>query len=123
MPGDFHGPKSLTGCSPWGHKDSDMTEQHTQTQRWGGIGGQRETQEGGNMCILKDNSHCCNSTNQYDIVKNYSPVKNKLNQKRDTDRTLIDFIVKSHSILKKWKYLKIILIFNVNTIYRFMQNF
>ena len=27
MPGKSHGPKSLGGYSPWGHKDSDMTEQ------------------------------------------------------------------------------------------------
>ena len=26
LPGEFHGPKSLVGYSPWGHKDLDMTE-------------------------------------------------------------------------------------------------
>ena len=26
-PGQFHGQRSLAGCSPWGHKESDMTEQ------------------------------------------------------------------------------------------------
>ena len=25
-PGEFHGPRSLAGYSPWGHKESDMTE-------------------------------------------------------------------------------------------------
>ena len=25
-PGEVHGPRSLAGCSPWGHKGSDMTE-------------------------------------------------------------------------------------------------
>ena len=25
----FHGLRSLVGCSPWGHKESDMTEQLT----------------------------------------------------------------------------------------------
>ena len=25
-PGEFHGQKSLVGCSPRGHKESDMTE-------------------------------------------------------------------------------------------------
>ena len=26
----FHGQRRLAGCSPWGHKESDMTEQLTQ---------------------------------------------------------------------------------------------
>ena len=26
-PGGFHGQRSLVGCSPWGRKESDMTEQ------------------------------------------------------------------------------------------------
>ena len=26
MPGEFHGQRSLVGYSPWGHKESDMTE-------------------------------------------------------------------------------------------------
>ena len=25
-PGEFHGPRSLAGYSPWGHKESGMTE-------------------------------------------------------------------------------------------------
>ena len=28
-----HGQRSLAGCSPWGHKESDTTEQHTHTHR------------------------------------------------------------------------------------------
>ena len=34
LPGKFHGQRSLEGYSPWGHKESDMTEQlstHTHT--------------------------------------------------------------------------------------------
>ena len=27
LPGEFHGESSLAGYSPWGHKESDMTEQ------------------------------------------------------------------------------------------------
>ena len=27
LPGKSHGLRSLVGCSPWGHKESDMTEQ------------------------------------------------------------------------------------------------
>ena len=26
LPGEFHGQRSLVGCSPWGHKESDVTE-------------------------------------------------------------------------------------------------
>ena len=26
LPGEYHGQRSLTGYSPWGHKESDMTE-------------------------------------------------------------------------------------------------
>ena len=29
LPGEFHGQRSLAGYSPWGHKESDMTEQPT----------------------------------------------------------------------------------------------
>ena len=28
-PGEFHGQRSLAGYSPWGHKESDMTERLT----------------------------------------------------------------------------------------------
>ena len=27
----FHGQRSLVGCSPWGLKESDMTQQHPLT--------------------------------------------------------------------------------------------
>ena len=29
LPGEFHGQRSLVGYSPWGCRDSDMTEQLT----------------------------------------------------------------------------------------------
>ena len=31
LPGEFHGQRSLVGYSPWGHKESDMTERLTLT--------------------------------------------------------------------------------------------
>ena len=31
LPGEFHGQRSLEGYSPWGHKESDLTEQLTHT--------------------------------------------------------------------------------------------
>ena len=30
LPGEFHGQRSLVGYSPWGHKESDVTERLTQ---------------------------------------------------------------------------------------------
>ena len=33
LPGEFHGQKSLVGYSPWGHKESDKTEQLTKFSR------------------------------------------------------------------------------------------
>ena len=30
MPGEFHGQRNLVGCSPWGCKESDVSEQLTQ---------------------------------------------------------------------------------------------
>ena len=47
LPGESHGQRSLAGCSPWGHKESDTTEQlstHTQGCRklrvgWGELYG------------------------------------------------------------------------------------
>ena len=29
LPGEFHGQRSLVGCSPWGHKEPDTTERLT----------------------------------------------------------------------------------------------
>ena len=37
LPGNFHGHRSLEGCSPWGHKESDTTERaqaHTRICRF-----------------------------------------------------------------------------------------
>jgi len=31
LPGKFHGQRSLAGYSPWGHKESDMTEHYVYT--------------------------------------------------------------------------------------------
>ena len=37
LPGEFHGQRSLAGCSPWGGKESDTTEILTlSTVNWWG---------------------------------------------------------------------------------------
>ena len=33
LPGESHGQRSLVGCNPWGHKESDTTE-HTHTHTY-----------------------------------------------------------------------------------------
>ena len=33
LPGELYGQKSLAGYSPWGHKESDMTERRSTAQR------------------------------------------------------------------------------------------
>ena len=39
LPGKSHGQRSLAGYSPWGHKESDMTEQLNNKRREGEVGG------------------------------------------------------------------------------------
>ena len=39
LPGKSHGQRSLVGCSPWGHKESGMTERLTLTQEGVGLEG------------------------------------------------------------------------------------
>ena len=34
LPGEFHGQRSLAGCKPWGHKESDATEQQQVAYTW-----------------------------------------------------------------------------------------
>ena len=38
LPGESHGQRSLVGCSPWGHKESDMTEWLTHTHTFSSQG-------------------------------------------------------------------------------------
>ena len=39
LPGESHGQRSLTGYDPWGHKESDTTEQLTHTHILSNQGG------------------------------------------------------------------------------------
>ena len=34
LPGEFHGQRRLASYSPWGHKESDMTEQLTHIENF-----------------------------------------------------------------------------------------
>ena len=38
LPGESHGQRSLAGCSPGGHKESDVSEQAHTGQRQGEVG-------------------------------------------------------------------------------------
>ena len=33
LPGESHGQRTLVGCSPWGHKESDMTDELSTAQK------------------------------------------------------------------------------------------
>ena len=47
LPGKFHGRRSLVGYSPWGHRESDVTEQ---LHFWMLAGGQVQAGEAGGRC-------------------------------------------------------------------------
>ena len=54
LPGKFHGQRSLTGYSPWGHKEADMSEPlstHTGEKR--GTAGREERKAGGDSRQLQ----------------------------------------------------------------------
>ena len=53
MPGKFHGQRSLAGCSPWGHIESDITK-HTHTHLLLKLSGYKE-------CNLMSESRRLNS--------------------------------------------------------------
>ena len=54
LPGESHGQRSLVGCSPWGHKESDTTERLSMhTRRWQrGRDPRRKRRPGGLCCAL-----------------------------------------------------------------------
>ena len=46
LPGESHGQRSLVGCSPWGHKESDTTERlHCKARVESGVPGQVMTEK------------------------------------------------------------------------------
>ena len=73
VPGVVRGQKSLAGYIPWGHKESDMTEQLKQGLRWGGNG---ELWFNGNIVlvlkvedILETSVNLSNTTKHLKMVK------------------------------------------------------
>ena len=34
LPGEFHGQRSLVGCSPWGYKELDLINTSTLSEKW-----------------------------------------------------------------------------------------
>ena len=62
LPGEFHGRRSLVGCSPWGRTELDTTEATWQQQQTGGspcLSGAQAVSE--NHKISHPHSHCLNS--------------------------------------------------------------
>ena len=66
LSGEFHGLRSLAAYSPWGHKESDTTEQHTHTHththtqrrhKWGLIRTQSQCSGNGEMNARTEKIH------------------------------------------------------------------
>ena len=55
LPVEFHGQRSLVGYSPWGHKESDMTERLTLTLC---------THRAASLCCTVDTEHCKATINE-----------------------------------------------------------
>ena len=55
LPGKSHGQRSLTGCGPWGCKESDTTEalEHTYTTPWVGVTFLQFTDEDSLVRVIK----------------------------------------------------------------------
>ena len=51
LPGEFQGQRSLVGCSPWGHKESDTTE-HARTELLLALGGRSDSRSPIRITIL-----------------------------------------------------------------------
>ena len=52
LPGKSHRQRSLAGCSPWGHKESDTTERLTHSREPGTREGGSSQGAGGQVCVL-----------------------------------------------------------------------
>ena len=72
LPVEFHGQRSLVGYSPWGHKDSDMTERLTLTLC---------THRAASLCCTVDTEHCKATINE---IKYLAQEKKKKNQQQQS---------------------------------------
>ena len=72
-PGEFHGQRSLMGYSPWGHKESDMTERITLTLS-GGSDGKESACSAGDLGLVPELKRCPEEGNgcplQYACLEN-----------------------------------------------------
>ena len=51
-----------------------------------GVGGWKEVQEGGDICILMADSCCCRAETNTTLYSNYPPIKNKLKKEKKVKR-------------------------------------
>ena len=55
---------------------------HDSREGWNEVRGGREVREGGDICILLDDSHHCTAETNSTLESNYLPIKSKLKKKR-----------------------------------------
>ena len=70
LPGKFHGQRNLVGCSPWGHKEQDMTGQlntHTHTHTHTSY----NTTYVCNSKIFRNSQVCANTTTVIEHVEHF----------------------------------------------------
>ena len=60
-------------CTVWGELSSVLCDDQ---EGWHG-GGEREAQEGGDICILTAHSHCFTGETNTTLESNYTPIKKK----------------------------------------------
>ena len=63
-PGEFRGQRSVMGYSPWGHKESDRTEQITLTLS-GGSDGKESACSAGDLGLVSELKRCSGEGNDY----------------------------------------------------------
>ena len=80
LPAQSHGQRSLVGCSPWGSKESSMTERLTLTPSSGGLGS--IPGQGTRSRMPQHKSHAvtkiwCSQINKYIYLKKKKQTKNE----------------------------------------------
>ena len=90
-PGEFHGQRSLMGYSPWGHKESDVTERITLTLL-GGSDGKESACNAGDLGLVSELKRCPEEGNGYPLQ--YACLENPI------DRGA--WWVTVHGVTKSW---------------------
>ena len=99
LPGESHGQRSLVGYSPWGHKESDMTEQlslHFTSLFWlgfpGGSGSKESACNAGDLGFIPGSGRSPKEGNGNPLQ--YSCLRNSM------DRDIVHGVTKSQTQLR-----------------------